>query len=39
MDGKLSNSDWAEYVKKFNKYNGEITVKDFCIQNNIIKSV
>lgn len=35
---KLSNADWAEYFKKFNYYNGEITVKDFCIQNDITKS-
>lgn len=38
MARKLSNADWAEYVKKFNEYNGEITVKDFCIQNDITKS-
>lgn len=38
MARKLSNDDWAEYIKKFNEYNGEISVKDFCIQNDITKS-
>ena len=38
MGKKLSHAEWEEYIKKFESYNGSITVKDFCIENNICKT-
>lgn len=38
MGKKLSHAIWEEYIKKFEAYNGSITVKDFCIENNICKT-
>ncbi|WP_288227992.1 hypothetical protein [uncultured Clostridium sp.] len=35
---KLNNVAWEEYINKFDSYKGTITVKDFCIENNITKS-
>jgi hypothetical protein len=38
MGKRLGNDIWEEYIKKFESYNGSITVKDFCIENNICKT-
>lgn len=38
MARRLSNAIWQEYIKKFESYNGSITVKDFCIENNLCKT-
>ncbi len=38
MSRKLNNTAWEEYINKFDSYKGRITVKDFCIENNITKS-
>lgn len=38
MSRKLDNATWEEYVNKFDACKGEITVKDFCIENKITKS-
>jgi hypothetical protein len=38
MGKKMSYAEWEEYIKKFESYNGSITVKDFCIENNICKT-
>lgn len=38
MSTKLDNSIWEEYINKFTSYKGTITVKDFCIENNISKN-
>lgn len=38
MSRKLDNSKWEEYINKFNSYRGEITLKDFCIENQLSKT-
>ena len=38
MGKKMSYAKWEEYIKEFESYNGSITVKDFCIENNICKT-
>ena len=38
MSRKLDNATWEEYVNKFDACKGEITVKDFCIENKLTKS-
>lgn len=38
MYKKLDNEAWEEYLNKFNSIEGTITVKDFCMENNINKS-
>jgi hypothetical protein len=38
MGRRLDNAIWEEYIKKFETYKGSITVKDFCIENNLCKS-
>ena len=38
MSRKLSNADWAEHIKKFSECKEEITLKNYCIQNNLSKS-
>jgi hypothetical protein len=38
MARKLDNAAWAEYINKFNSYEGSITVKDFCIENKLTRT-
>ena len=38
MSRKLDNDTWEEYIYKFASYKGTITVKDFCIDNNLSKT-
>lgn len=38
MSRKLDNSSWEEYINKFDSYKGTITLKDFCIENELSKS-
>jgi len=38
MSRKLDNSKWEEYINKFNSYKGKITLKDFCIENQLSKT-
>ena len=38
MSRKLDNSKWEEYINKFNSYRGEITLKDFCIENQLSRT-
>lgn len=38
MSRKLDNATWEEYVNKFMSLNGTITVKNFCIENELTKS-
>ncbi|WDC84188.1 hypothetical protein PL321_18375 [Caloramator sp. mosi_1] len=38
MGKRMSHAKWEEYIKKFESYNGSITVKDFCIENDICKT-
>ena len=37
MPRKLNNAEWTEHIKKFSECKEEITVKDYCIQNNLSK--
>ncbi|MPN48271.1 hypothetical protein SDC9_195877 [bioreactor metagenome] len=38
MTRKLDNATWKEYINKFDSYKGTVTVKDFCIENELTKS-
>lgn len=38
MYRKLDNDTWEEYLNRFSSTKGTITVKDFCIENNLNKS-
>lgn len=38
MSTKLNNATWEEYINKFEACKGELTVKDFCIENKLSKS-
>ena len=38
MSRKSENTKWEEYINKFNSYRGEITLKDFCIENQLSKT-
>ena len=38
MSRKSENTKWEEYINKFNSYKGEITLKDFCIENQLSKT-
>ena len=38
MYKKLDNEAWEEYLNKFESIKDTITVKDFCIENNLNKS-
>ncbi|QGU95436.1 hypothetical protein GOM49_10360 [Clostridium bovifaecis] len=37
MSTKLDNATWEGYINKFEACKGELTVKDFCIENKISK--
>lgn len=38
MYRKLDSDAWKEYLSKFNSIKDTITVKDFCVENNLNKS-
>lgn len=38
MARKLNNASLEEYINKFDSYKGAITVKDFCIENELTKN-
>ena len=38
MSRKLDNNDWEEYINKFDSYDGSVTIKDFCIENDLTRS-
>lgn len=38
MFKKLNNVAWEEYINKFDSYKGTVTVKDFCIENELSRS-
>lgn len=38
MARKLDNATWEEYIKRFYSYKGTVTIKDFCIENDLTRS-
>jgi len=38
MSKKLDNNAWEEYINKFDSYNSSVTIKDFCVENNLTRS-
>lgn len=35
MVRRLDNNIWEEHIKTFDSYNGSITVREYCIENNL----
>lgn len=38
MSRKLDNAAWERYVNKFDSYKGTVTLKEFCIENELTRS-